>query len=324
MTVKSQERADISGAPKKIVIGTRGSALALAQTNMVKAEIDNIGHGIEAEVKVIKTSGDWRPEQGEVRLEALAGGKAQFAKELEDALMRGEIDLAVHSMKDMETDFPPGLILPYMLPREDARDAFISDISRNIEGLPNGSVVGTVSVRRQAFLLHQRPDLKVVPFRGNVQTRLDKLHNGQVDATFLACAGLKRLNLFHECTKALAPAEMLPAVGQGAVGIQMRESDIDKMSFIGRFSCEKTYRCVECERGVLRALGGSCHTPVGVHATLDGDEVSLHVQVVAPDGSQMWEEKISASCPTVEDAIVLGESVGTRIKPVVPAEILQS
>lgn len=317
MTVKSEYKY-----PEKIVIGTRGSPLALVQANMVKDKIANIGQNIDVSIRIIKTSGDWKPQDGEVRLEALEGGKAQFAKEIEEALLAGEIDIAVHSMKDMETVLPEGLVIPFMLPREDVRDAFISDKASCISDLPQGAVVGTASVRRQAFLLNQRPDLNVVPFRGNVQTRLDKLRAGQVDATFLACAGLNRLGMSDEVTSAIEVDEMLPAVGQGAVGIEVRASDLNELSFIDQFCCLKTYLCVGCERGVLRALGGSCHTPVGVHAVLNDGSLYLRVQVVSLDGSQSWSDEDTAVCKDVNDAVTLGERVGVRLKEKVPAEVL--
>ncbi|MGH1376104.1 MAG: hydroxymethylbilane synthase [Alphaproteobacteria bacterium] len=317
MTVKPEYKY-----PEKIVIGTRGSPLALVQANIVKDKIAKIGQNIDVTLRIIRTSGDWNPQGGEVRLEALEGGKAQFAKEIEEALLSGEIDIAVHSMKDMETVLPEGLVIPFMLPREDVRDAFISEKASVISDLPQGAIVGTASVRRQAFLLNKRPDLNVVPFRGNVQTRLDKLRDGQVDATFLACAGLNRLGMADEVTSAIEIDEMLPAVGQGAVGIEIRSSDVEGMSFISQFSCLKTYVCVECERGVLRALGGSCHTPVGVHATFDNGAIDLRVKVVSLDGTQCWSDEETGVCNGVNDAISLGERVGVRLKGIVPDGVL--
>jgi hydroxymethylbilane synthase len=276
-------KSETSGITK-IRLGTRGSPLALTQAGMVRAELAKIDPKIAVEVRIIKTSGDWAPEHGEVRLSTAEGGKGLFAKELEKALLEDEIDIAVHSMKDMEVQQPDGLIIPFMLPREDVRDVFISNVSQNIEGLPQGAVVGTASVRRAAFVLARRPDLKTVPLRGNVQTRLDKLHAGQVDATLLAAAGLKRLGLLTEAQNTIAVTDMIPAVGQGAVGIELRKADMQKLSIIGQFSCEKTVLCVNIERAVLRALGGSCHTPVGVHAAMDGEDVFLMAQLLSPDG----------------------------------------
>ncbi len=307
---------------EKIIIGTRGSPLALVQTNIVKDNIINIRPDIEVEIKVIKTSGDWKPSDGEVRLNALEGGKAQFATEIEDALLSGEVDIAVHSMKDMETILPEGLVIPYMLPREDVRDAFLSNNSQNISDLPIGAVVGSASVRRQAFLLNMRPDLNVVPFRGNVKTRIDKMKGKQVDATFLACAGLNRLGMEHEITSIISVDDMLPAVGQGAVGIEMRECDLDKLSFISQLSCVETYICVETERAVLRKLGGSCQTPVGVYSCVDDGQMYLRVKVVSLDGQDMWVESERKIITSHSDAVMFGEDIGMRLKSIVPKGVL--
>ncbi len=304
--------------PEKIVIGTRGSPLALWQANKVKSEIDNIGQNIDVTIRIINTSGDWRPSDGEKRLDALEGGKAQFAKEIEEALLAGEIDIAVHSMKDMETILPEGLVIPYMLPRENCRDAFLSNITQNIGDLPRGSVVGTSSVRRQAFLLNKRPDLNVVPFRGNVETRIAKLKAGQVDATFLAVAGLSRLGLMDEVSSILDVEDMLPAVAQGAVGIEMREDDVSRLSIIDQFSCDNTVLCVECERAVLRELGGSCHTPIGVLAQLNGEEMHLRACVISPDGKDKWCREERGMVSSIDDAIKLGGKVGSSLRQEVP------
>ncbi len=307
---------------EKIIIGTRGSPLALVQANMVKDKIAKISQDIDVSLRIIKTSGDWKPSDGEVRLNALEGGKAQFATEIEDALLNGKIDIAVHSMKDMETILPDGLTIPFMLPREDVRDGFLSNIARNINDLPSSCAVGTSSVRRQAFLLNKRPDIKVVPFRGNVQTRIDKMRNSQVDATFLACAGLNRLGLSHEVTSIIDVEDMLPAVGQGAVGIEIRECDMDKLSFINQISCPETYICVSAERSVLRALGGSCHTPVGVYAMLNGSEIYLRVKIISLDGKYVWADEFCKDISGVDEAVELGEKLGKYLKSIVPAEVL--
>lgn len=317
MTVKPQY-----SYPDKVVIGTRGSPLALVQANMVKDKLVEIGQNVEVELRIIRTSGDWSPSDGEVALQALEGGKAQFAKEIEEALLRKEIDIAVHSMKDMETLLPEGLVIPFMLPREDNRDAFLSVNSQNIHDLPRGCTVGTVSTRRKAFLLHRRPDLNVVPLRGNVQTRIDKLKSGQVDATFLACAGLNRLGLAEEITSIIDCDDMLPSVGQGAVGIEMRQEDVKRLSFISQLSCAETYVCVVCERAVLHALGGSCHTPVGVYATLDGDEMHLRVKVVSLDGKDIWAEDVRANIASQDEAVAFGSKIGEQLRGLIPEGVL--
>ncbi len=307
---------------EKIIIGTRGSPLALIQANIVKDKIAKISQDVDISLNIIKTSGDWKPSDGEVYLNASKGGKAQFSTEIEDALLSGEIDIAVHSMKDMETILPDGLIIPYMLPREDVRDAYLSNISQNIHDLPSGCLVGSASVRRKAFLLNKRPDLKVEPFRGNVQTRIDKMQSGQVDATFLACAGLNRLGLEHEITSIVSVDDMLPAVGQGAVGIEIRASDADKLSFIGLISCSETYICVEAERAVLRALGGSCHTPVGVYACLKSGYMRLRVKVMSLDGASVFSEDKRAVIASHDEAVEFGKKIGNRLKSIVPREVL--
>ncbi|MBI1301613.1 MAG: hydroxymethylbilane synthase [Alphaproteobacteria bacterium] len=308
MTVKSEYTY-----PEKLVIGTRGSPLALIQANMVKDKIETLGQGIDVQIKIITTSGDWKPEHGEKALKADAGGKAQFAKEIEEALLADEVDIAVHSMKDMEADLPHGLIIPYMLPREDVRDVFISNISQNIFDLTKGSIVGTVSVRRQAFLLALRPDLKVVPLRGNVETRLEKLKSGQVDATFLALAGLKRLGLENSATSIVDLKDMLPSVGQGAIGIELKSDRSEELSFVGQFSCFNTVGCVSLEREVLRGLGGSCHTPVGILSRMDKDIIHLETKVVSPDGKQVWA--VEKNIPFIDmerakkDAFLMGQEL---------------
>lgn len=312
MTVKSE----------KIIIGTRGSPLALWQANFVMSKLAIIRQDITFEIKVINTSGDWRPQDGEVRLKESEGGKGQFAKEIEDALLAGVVDMGVHSMKDMETVQPEGLEIPFILEREDPRDAFLSDCAQTIEDLPLGAVVGTASMRRGAFLLNYRPDLKIVPFRGNVQTRIDKLRAGQVDATLLACAGLKRLGLMHEVASLVSEDVLLPAVAQGAIGIEIRSQDRNKLSFISQINCLKTLFCVECERSYLRYVDGSCHTPVGVFARMENGVMRVSARVVSPDGVFSCADTMEASVVSLEQARSLGLELGRRMKPHIPEGIL--
>jgi hydroxymethylbilane synthase len=336
MTVKSENSNPSQTMPKKLVIGTRGSALAMWQAETVASRIANIGQDIDIQIKAIKTSGDWKPCQGEVRLDSAKGGKALFAKEIEEALLAGAIDMAVHSMKDLESVMPGGLIVPFMLPRSDARDAFLSTDPRvvHFNDLPQGAVVGTTSIRRQAFLLKQRPDVRIVAIRGNVDTRIKKLKAGQVDAMFLAIAGLERLGLAHEARCVLPLQEMLPSAGQGAIGLQIRESDLSIMSNIGRISCEKTVLCVKSERALLGSLGGGCHTPVGVYATLEykespkkaGDKwcgvLDITACVVSPDGKESWEQHMREHVLGLEEACAVGHSIGAHLKECVPSKIL--
>ncbi|MCB1721179.1 MAG: hydroxymethylbilane synthase [Alphaproteobacteria bacterium] len=322
---------------KQIKIGTRGSPLAMAQTRTVCARLAEAHPDLETEIVVIQTSGDWKPADGEVRLSAVEGGKGLFAKEIEQALLDGRIDAAVHSMKDMDSTLPEGLVVEHMLVREDPRDALL--FSRKIkeladysqlknEGLavlPQGSIVGSASVRRGAFLLSARPDLKIVPFRGNVQTRIDKLRGpergGVVDCTLLAMAGLNRLGLAGEADIVLEPEEMLPAAAQGAVGIEVRASDDDILSIFGYISDLNTVLCVKAEREVLRILDGSCHTPIGVYGVLDGGELWLRVRVVSLDGAQRFDDEIRGGVQTVEEGQSLGRVLGERLKRRVLPEI---
>lgn len=307
---------------QKLRIGTRGSPLALRQAEMVRAALARVQPGLETEIVVIKTSGDWKPSDGEVRLEESAGGKGQFAKEIEAALLAGDIDCGVHSMKDMEARLPDGLEISHMLPREDVRDALLSRQGLSLEQLPQGAVVGTASVRRQAFLLRTRPDLKVVPFRGNVQTRIEKMKAGQVDATLLAIAGLKRLGLEKEATEILPDSQFLPSAGQGAVGIECRSADSEFLAIFSQFSCSETVICVQSERAAVAVLEGTCHTPIGALGTLKDGQLSLRVSVVKLDGSEVWFDQISAPVSTVQEAIAVGEMLGQRLKKAVPAGVL--
>lgn len=304
--------------PKKLIIGTRGSALALWQARAVVSEIAKTGLDIACEIKVIRTSGDWRPEHGEVALSADQGGKALFAKEIEDALLCGQVDLAVHSMKDMETHLPEGLVIPYMLPRADVRDAFVSERYRSLADMPKGARVGTTSARRAAFIGYKWPSLSVVPLRGNVHTRIDKVAAGQADATFLACAGLDRLEMGGVIQSRLSIEDMLPAAGQGAIGIEIRQDERDKMSFFGQFCCAQTYLEVSVERAVLRGLRGSCHTPVGAYACVDAHGLRLRVEVFAPDGARRWfiDERLKGR--DLAEAQVFGFEIGQNLRADIP------
>lgn len=308
---------DMSVKSEKLVIGTRGSPLALWQAEKVRSELALIGY--KSELKVIKTTGDWSPDVGEVAL----SNKACFATEIENALLNGDIDLGVHSMKDMEVTLPERLCIPFMLPRADVRDAFLSRAAQSLGDLPIGAIVGTVSPRRAAFALNMRPDLKIVPFRGNVQTRIEKMVSGQVDATFLAVAGLDRLGMSDQITSVVDLEYMLPSVGQGAIGIEIREDDRQRLSFIESFSCQRTVLCVECERGVLRALSGSCHSAVGVLAEFpDHDEMTLRVKVLSHDGKGIWMAFESARVGSVDEAVEFGLRVGHALKHDVPEGVL--
>ncbi len=264
-------------------IGTRGSPLALAQAHEVRSRLMS-AHGLPEtmfEIVVIRTSGDRIQD----RPLAEAGGKGLFTKEIEEALIRGDIDLAVHSMKDMPTALPDGLGIVAILPREDVRDAFVSLTWPSLSALPTGARVGTSSLRRAAQVRRLRPDLVVVPFRGNVQTRLGKLADGVADATLLACAGLIRLGQTHRITRAMDPAEMLPAVAQGAIGVEIRLTDPETAEIVGALDDAASAATVAAERSFLARLEGSCRTPIAALATLAGDQIVLTGEILTPDGT---------------------------------------
>lgn len=292
-------------------LGTRGSPLALAQARLVKAALaaaePALAPDAAVEIVVIKTTGD----RVQDRPLAEIGGKGLFTKEIEEGLLGGSLDIAVHSMKDMPTILPAGLVISAVLPRADPRDALIADGIRRIADLPHGAVVGTASLRRAAQLRAARPDLAVVPLRGNVQTRLRKLAEGEVRATFLAMAGLVRLNLATVASAALEPEEMLPAVAQGAIGIECREDDAAVRDLLARINHAETMTCITTERAFLAALDGSCRTPIAALAQLQGQTVRLRGLVAAPDGRQI--ERIAVKGDAA-DAVDLGDRAGQAIR----------
>jgi hydroxymethylbilane synthase len=311
--------------PQKIRIGTRGSPLAMAQTNMVAEALRGAAPEIDVEIVEILTSGDWKPADGEKRLLESAGGKGLFAHEIEQQILSGKVDCGVHSLKDMPSFLPEGLVIEHFLPREDPRDAFISAKYSSFADLPNSAVVGTSSLRRQAFLLAKRPDLKVVPLRGNVATRLEKLRAGQVDATFLAYAGLKRLGLDSEAEvrQVLSPEEFLPACGQGIIGIEIREKDEELRSALEKIQDKVSGLRAVAERAVLQVLDGSCRTPIGAYAVLVDGKMRLSCAVAMPDGSRVFEDVAEAPVATVSDAERLGRDLGEKLKPHIPEGLLQ-
>lgn len=306
-------------------IGTRGSTLALTQANMVRDALLAAHDNLSVEIVEILTSGDWKPEDGETRLRSEDGGKGQFAKEIEEQLLNGSIDLAVHSMKDMETKLPDGLVIEHMLPREDPRDAVLVHPSTYFDGkianLDTGTVIGTSSVRRQAFLLAHNHGIKVNPLRGNVETRIHKLNNAQVQVTLLAYAGLKRLGLESHVHTILSTDEFLPAAGQGAVGIEVKSSRDDVRKWLDPISCRETYLCVSAERAALDVLDGSCHTPIGAHATLKGESLFLRLRIAALDGKQVYNDECVENVSSIEDAIHVGRALGQKLKDTIPPEL---
>jgi hydroxymethylbilane synthase len=290
-------------------LGTRGSPLALAQAGMVRAALAT-AHGFDPQqiaLEVIRTSGDRIQD----RPLADAGGKGLFTKEIEEALSAGTIDFAVHSSKDMPTVLPLGLMLSAFMPREDPRDAFISRKAKSIADLRRGATVGTASLRRQAMTKRLRPDLVIVPLSGNVETRLRKLEEGVADATLLALAGLKRLGLTDAATAILGTEEFLPAVGQGAIGIETRAGDTRTRDLLAPVNHAETFTALACERAFLAVLDGSCRTPIGGHATIEGGRLRFRGMIIKPDGSEAFEAEREGD---IGDAEKLGADAGAELK----------
>ena len=293
----------------RIRIGTRGSPLALAQAHETRDRL-MAAHGWAAdaiEIKTFTTTGD---KIGDRPLSEI-GGKGLFTKELEEALFAGAIDVAVHSMKDMPAKMPAGLDVVAYLPREDARDAFISFAADDLKSLPMGALLGSSSVRRTAQALRVRPDLKAVQFRGNVQTRLNKLQIGVAHATFLAAAGLNRLGLSDKITHLMSMDEMLPAVAQGAIGIQINERDEAVRKILAPVSHAATEIAVTCERGFMAALDGSCRTPIAGHATIDNSIVNFRGEALTLDGVHVFTVTRQGA---ISDATRLGIDAGEEVK----------
>ena len=289
-------------------IGTRGSPLALAQAHETRARLSQAFDLEEScfEIIVIKTTGDRVLDRPLKEI----GGKGLFTREIEDDLLSGRIDIAVHSMKDMPTEQPAGLILDTYLPREDVRDAFVSLTKNSMDALEAGQKLGSSSLRRKAQLMLARPDLEVVEFRGNVQTRLKKLEDGVADATFLAAAGLNRLGLSHIAKSFLDPDVMLPAVAQGAIGIERRSDDTRVAEILSAIHDTSTGHRLAAERAFLRGLDGSCETPIAGLAELNGSTLRLRGEVLRPDGSEAIND--DQSCP-IEDAKKLGTEMARKI-----------
>jgi hydroxymethylbilane synthase len=276
---------DLPSPDRPLNIGTRGSPLALAQAHETRARLAAaFALPLEAfEIVVIKVTGDQILDRALKEI----GGKGLFTREIEEALLAGSIDIAVHSMKDMPTLQPEGLVLDCYLPREDVRDAFVSPGVARLMDLPQGAVVGSSSLRRRAQLAHRRPDLQLVEFRGNVQTRMKKLADGVAAATFLAMAGLNRLGLSDVARSAIDPEEMLPAVAQGAIGIERRVDDARVASMLAAIHHHETGLRLAAERSFLLRLDGSCETPIAGLALVDGDGLWLRGEVLRPDGTQV-------------------------------------
>lgn len=299
MTGLMQERSTL-------VLGTRGSKLAVHQSEWVQTRLRELAPHLNVTLRRIQTSGD---KILDVPL-AKIGGKGLFVKEIEEALLSGEIDLAVHSMKDVPTELPPGLDLLCIPTREDARDALISRDGTRFKDLPHGAKVGTSSLRRQAQLLQARPDLSISTLRGNLDTRLKKLREGQFDAIVLAAAGLRRLGWETEITEYLSPEISLPAIGQGALGIEGRREDTFVRDVLNRLEHAPTRIMVMAERALLHRLQGGCQVPIAAHATLMGSEIVLEGLVASVDGKEVIRDRVKG---TVDDPFSVGVQLAERL-----------
>lgn len=293
-----------------VVIGTRGSKLALWQAEWVKAELQRLNPGLEVGLNKIKTTGD---KILDVPL-AKVGGKGLFVKEIEEALLRGEADLAVHSMKDVPTEFPEGLYLAVICEREDPRDAFIAQSSgqaaKSLKDLPQGATIGTSSLRRSCQLLSKRPDLTIAQLRGNLETRFRKLDEGQFDAMILAAAGVKRLGWQQRISEVIEPGISLPAIGQGAVGIECRINDEFINQLIAPLNHTDTSICVRAERALLKRLQGGCQVPIAAYATIKDGRLFMDGLVGSVTGDRIIKEHLEGK---IEDAETIGITLGEKL-----------
>jgi len=295
---------------RSLVIGSRGSKLALWQAEQARERLLLLNPQIDIRIEIIKTTGDVKSDPLSV-----IGGKGVFTKELEDALLDGRIDLAVHSLKDLPTILPDGLTISAICEREDARDALVlrSDLpieDSSLLNLPESAVVGTSSQRRLAQLKALRRDVVVKDLRGNVDTRIRKLDEGQYDAVILASAGLVRLSLQNRISARIASSEMLPAVGQGAIAIETRSDNKLALEATSKLDHRETRLACLAERAFLRALGGGCQLPIAAHATIDGQLTNLDGLVAKPDGSEIWRDRLSGSVNQAEE---IGSALATKL-----------
>jgi hydroxymethylbilane synthase len=302
---------------RKLVIGTRGSKLALWQANHIAGRLSVQYPGLEVALRHIMTTGDKILDVPLARI----GGKGLFTKELENAMLAGEIDLAVHSLKDMPTELPPGLTLAAVTERLDPGDAFISPRYKTIANLPEGARIGTSSLRRKAQLLAYRPDLKTVDLRGNIDTRLKKLDQEGLDGILLAVSGLKRLGWEEQITQIVPMDICLPAVGQGALAIEAREGDEEVLSLLACLEHRETRQAITAERSFLREVEGGCQVPIGVYGLMEDDILSVEAAIVSPDGACVIREKLEG---TPADAADLGITLAHRLLAAGGREILSS
>jgi hydroxymethylbilane synthase len=309
----------LSHSPNSIVIATRESVLALWQAHHVRSLVQKLHPDLSVSVLGMTTEGDRRQDSSL----ATIGGKGLFVKELEQALDDGRADIAVHSMKDVPMDLPDGFVIAAIMIREDPRDAFVSNRFASLQSLPAGSILGTSSLRRQSQIRARRPDLEVQPLRGNVQTRLRKLDENRFAAIILAAAGLKRLGLQQRIAQLLEPGQSLPAVGQGALGIEIRVDRPELRELLAPLDDVQTRWCVEAERSFSRALSGSCSVPLGGYAEIVGGQMRLRGFVAMPDGSKLIEDESTMRCSD-SMPVALGQDVARRLADRGAKEILAS
>jgi len=290
----------------KVIIGSRGSPLALWQANWVKDLLQGQHSDLAVDIKIIKTSGD---KIQDVPL-AKIGGKGLFVKEIEEGLLKREVDFAVHSMKDMPIIFPVNLCIACVTKRENPFDALISRNDIKLDDLPKGAKIGTGSLRRMSQLLYYRPDLNMVPLRGNLETRLKKLKSEELDAIILAAAGLIRLGWDDRITEIIAPEILLPAMGQGAVGIETRKNDVDNQILLADIDDEETHYALDAERALVSQLEGGCNVPIGSFATLNGDQITLKGLVASLDGKIMYKKELT---DLKTNAVALGRKMGNEL-----------
>ncbi len=297
---------------KKLRIGTRSSILALKQTDIVKGLLNLHYPSTKIEITHITTTGDKILDKNLANI----GGKGLFIKEIEEKLEDQSIDIAVHSMKDMPAYMPEGFSIACILEREDARDVFISAKYKSINDLPNGAVIGTSSSRRAAQVLNIRPDLKITPFRGNINTRLKKVENGEVDATFLAIAGLKRANLIPKDTELLSMyplpySTMLPAVSQGAIGVETLSKNVEIIKLLQKLNHKETSTCITAERAFMQAFEGSCTTPIAANAEIKNNHIHLTALIARPNGTEIHKTSINGK---KEEAEEIGHKAALDLK----------
>lgn len=302
----------------KLRIGTRGSQLALWQANLVRAELHKAHPEMDVELVVITTKGD---KVLDVSLDKI-GSKGVFTKEIEDALLERRIDVAVHSLKDLPTGMPAGLQLAAIMQREDVADALVTRTGQKLEDLPHGSIVMTGSLRRQAQMLAWRDDLKILPIRGNVPTRVRKFNDSSAAALVLACAGLRRLGMAGVITQRLDPETFLPACGQGAIAVQARVADDSVIDACRCLDHAPTRLAVTAERAYLRAMGGGCQAPLGAYARFSGDSLAVTAMAASADGRQMVRKTTSAPCPSMQAAGQLGDMAAQWVLAECGSEIM--